>query len=233
MSEKRVGGGARGTWPLFLGLPLIIAVAVAAVLLSGERPQPTAQERQSEGKEDRAAGSAAEPGHPSQGDADAPVVMIEYGDFRCTFCGKFAREVEPQLEQKYVESGTLRMEWRDFPYLGRESVDAALAARAAQEQGRFWEYHDLLYENQSGGFSEEKLVELAREAGLDVERFEGDLASDRFERAVAEDFQKGQEMGISGTPTFVINGRVVAGLQPVEVYEEAIERAKAEAERGG
>jgi protein-disulfide isomerase len=233
LSEKRVGGGARGTWPLFLGLPLIIAVAVAAVLLSGERPQPTAQERQSEGKEDRAAGSAAEPGHPSQGDADVPVVMIEYGDFRCTFCGKFAREVEPQLEQKYVESGTLRMEWRDFPYLGRESVDAALAARAAQEQGRFWEYHDLLYENQSGGFSEEKLVELAREAGLDVERFEGDLASDRFERAVAEDFQKGQEMGISGTPTFVINGRVVAGLQPVEVYEEAIERAKAEAERGG
>ncbi len=230
MSEKRAGWGA---WPLFVGLPLIVALAVAAVLLSGERPQPTAQERQPAGNEDRAAGSGAAAGHPSQGDADAPVVMIEYGDFRCTFCGKFAREVEPQLEKKYVESGTLRMEWRDFPYLGRESVDAALAARAAQEQGRFWEYHDLLYENQSGGFSEEKLVELAREAGLDVERFEGDLASDRFERAVAEDFQKGQEMGISGTPTFVINGRVVAGLQPVEMFEEAIERAKAEAERGG
>ena len=239
MSEKRAGGDARGAWPLFVGLPLIVALAVAAVLLSGERPQPTAQERQQEqqqerqpaGNEDRAAGAAA--GHPSQGDADAPVVMIEYGDFRCTFCGKFAREVEPQLEEKYVESGTLRMEWRDFPYLGRESVDAALAARAAQEQGRFWEYHDLLYENQSGGFSEERLIELAREAGLDVGRFEKDLASGRFERAVAEDFQEGQEMGVTGTPTFVINGRVVAGLQPVEVYEEAIERAKAEAERGG
>ncbi len=233
MSEKRAGGGARGAWPLFVGLLLIIAVAVAAVLLSGERTQPTAQEQRSAGKEDRAARSTAEAGPPSQGDADAPVVMIEYGDFRCTFCGKFAREVEPQLEKKYVESGTLRMEWRDFPYLGRESVDAALAARAAQEQGRFWEYHDLLYENQSGGFSEERLVELAREAGLDVERFEEDLASGRFERAVAEDFQEGQEMGVTGTPTFVINGRVVAGLQPVEVYEEAIERAKAEAERGG
>ena len=220
-------------WPLFVGLPLIVVLAVAAVLLSGERPQPTAQERQSAGKEDRAAASGAEPGHPSQGDADAPVVMIEYGDFRCTFCGKFAREVEPQLEKKYVESGTLRMEWRDFPYLGRGSVDAALAARAAQEQGKFWEYHDLLYENQSGGFSEERLIELAREAGLDVGRFEEDLASGRFERAVAEDFQEGQEMGITGTPTFVINGRVLAGLQPLEVYEEAIERAKAEAERGG
>ena len=231
MSEKRAGGGARGAWPLFVGLPLIIAVAVAAVLLSGERPQPTAQERQAAEKEDRAASSGAEAGHPSQGAADAPVVMIEYGDFRCSFCGKFAREVEPQLEKKYVESGTLRMEWRDFPYLGRSSVDAALAARAAQAQGKFWEYHDLLYENQSGGFSEERLIELAREAGLDVERFEEDLASGRFERAVAEDFQEGREMGIAGTPTFVINGRVLAGLQPLEVYEEAIERAKAE--RGG
>ena len=233
MSEKKAGGGARGMWPLFVGLPLIVVLVVAAVLLSGERPQPTAQERQSAGKEDRAAGSGAEPGHPSQGDADAPVVMIEYGDFRCTFCGKFAREVEPQLERKYVQSGTLRMEWRDFPYLGRGSVDAALAARAAQEQGRFWEYHALLYENQSAGFSEERLIELAREAGLDVGGFEEDLASGRFERAVAEDFQEGQEMGVTGTPTFIINGRVVAGLQPVEVYEEAIERAKAEAERGG
>ena len=136
--------------------------------------------------------------------------------------------MEPKLFEEYVREGTLRIVWRDFPYQGQESVDAALAARAAQAQGEFWEYHDLLYENQSGGFSEERLIELAREAGLDVERFEEDLASGRFERAVAEDFQEGREMGIAGTPTFVINGRVLAGLQPLEVYEEAIERAKAE-----
>ena len=124
------------------------------------------------------------------------------------------------------------MEWRDFPYLGRESVSAALAARAAQEQGRFWEYHDLLYENQSGGFSDERLVELAREAHLDVERFKADLASDRYEEVVARDFREGQRAGISGTPTFVINGKVLAGMQPVGVFEDAIERAKREAEQG-
>ena len=135
--------------------------------------------------------------------------------------------------ESYVEDGTLRLEWRDFPYRGQESVKAALAARAAQDQGKFWEYHDLLYENQSGGFSEERLVELAREAGLDVERFEGDLASGRFEQAVAEDFREGQEMGITGTPTFIINGRVLAGMQPLEVFESAIEQAEEEAERGG
>ena len=135
--------------------------------------------------------------------------------------------------QEYVEGGTLRIEWRDFPYLGQESLNAAVAARAAQEQGKFWEYHDLLYENQSGGFSEERLIELARETGLDVERLEEDLASGRFEEAVESDFRGGQRMGITGTPTFVINGRVLAGLQPLEVYEDAIERAKEEAEQGG
>jgi protein-disulfide isomerase len=135
--------------------------------------------------------------------------------------------------EEYVEDGTLRVEWRDFPYLGQESLNAAVAARAAQEQGKFWEYHELLYRNQSGGFSVEKLLGLADEAGLDVERFEEDLSSpDRYTRVVAKDFREGQERGISGTPTFVINGQVIAGLHPVEVYEDAIERAKREAEGG-
>ena len=135
--------------------------------------------------------------------------------------------------EEYVEDGTLRIEWHDFPYLGQESLTAAVAARAAQDQGRFWEYHDLLYRNQSGGFSLEKLLGLAGEAGLDVKRFEADLADpDRYSEVVADDFREGQQRGISGTPTFVINGRVIAGLQPLEVYEEAIAEAKSEAEGG-
>jgi protein-disulfide isomerase len=135
--------------------------------------------------------------------------------------------------EEYVEDGTLRIEWHDFPYLGQESLTAAVAARAAQDQGMFWEYHDLLYRNQAGGFSLEKLIGLAGEAGLDVERFESDLAApDRYTEVVADDFREGQQRGISGTPTFVINGRVIAGLQPLEVYEEAIAEAKSEAEGG-
>jgi protein-disulfide isomerase len=134
--------------------------------------------------------------------------------------------------QEYVEGGTLRIEWRDFPYLGKESLNAAVAARAAQEQGKFWEYHDLLYRNQPGGFSDEKLAGLAREAGLDAERFEADLASGEYEQIVTSNFREGQQRGISGTPTFVINGQVLSGLQPIEVYEDAIEQAKREAEEG-
>jgi protein-disulfide isomerase len=144
--------------------------------------------------------------------------------------------VEPKLVEKYVEDGTLRLEWRDFPYQGQESFNAALAARAAQAQGRFWEYHDLLFHNQSsgnsGGYSSESLVELAREAGLDVGQFEEDLKSGTYEPVVEADFREAQQRGVSGTPTFVINGTVIAGLQPLEVFERTIERAKREAGGG-
>jgi protein-disulfide isomerase len=144
--------------------------------------------------------------------------------------------VEPELYKKYVKSGTLRLEWKDFPYQGQESVDAALAARAAQAQGAFWEYHDLVYENQSsgnsGGYTEESLTALAEEAGLDVERFRRDLAEARYDDVVQADFREGQDLGVSGTPTFYINGRVLVGLQPLETFERAIEEAEREAEGG-
>ncbi len=144
--------------------------------------------------------------------------------------------MEPKLFEEYVKDGTLRIEWRDFPYQGQESVDAAVAARAAQAQGKFWKYHDLLYENQSsgnsGGYSEENLISLAEEAGLDRRRFEEDLGSARYEETVQADFREGQSLGISGTPTFFINGRVLVGLQPVEVFEQTIEEARREAEGG-
>ena len=107
-----------------------------------------------------------------------------------------------------------------------------MAARAAQAQGGFWEYHDLLYDSQSSGYSDENLVALARRAGLDVQRFESDYRSRRYERLVRADFQKGLDLGVNGTPTFFINGKILAGLQPVGVFEDAIEEARREAEGG-
>jgi protein-disulfide isomerase len=137
--------------------------------------------------------------------------------------------VEPKLYKEYVKDGTLRIEWRDFPYRGQESVNAAVAARSAQAQGRFWEYHDLLYDSQFSGFSDENLTELAREAGLDTQRFESDYRSGRYERSVRADFQQGLNAGVNGTPTFIINGKMLVGLQPVGVFENAIEDARREA----
>jgi protein-disulfide isomerase len=140
--------------------------------------------------------------------------------------------VEPKLYRVYVKDGTLRIEWRDFPYRGQESVNAAVAARAAQAQGRFWDYHDLLYDSQFSGFSDENRTELAREAGLDAQRFESDYRSGRYEGLVRADFRKGLKAGVNGTPTFFINGKMLVGLQPIGVFEDAIEDARREAGGG-
>ena len=129
--------------------------------------------------------------------------------------------------ERYVENGTVRYEWRDFAYLGQESVNAALAARAAQEQDRFWEYHDVLYENQgsvnSGAFSDEALVSFAEEVGLDTEQFEAALTSGRYESVVQSDLREAQNAGIQGTPSFTINGQRIVGPQPLNAFEQLIE----------
>lgn len=223
---------------LFVVIPVALLASVAVIFAGGTFGQGSEQGS----KDTEAPGEAEGPQagadleHPSLGDEDAPVVMVEYGDFQCPNCGKFARDIEPELLRTYVKNGTLRMEWRDFPYLGQESVNAALAGRAAQEQGKFWEYHDLLYNNQkspnSGAFSDAKLAELAGEVGLDVEDFKSELASGNYEQDVAQDLQEGQSRGIAGTPTFFINGKVLVGAQPVEVFQEAIEQAAREAQHG-
>ena len=140
--------------------------------------------------------------------------------------------MEPKLYKEYVKDGTLRIEWRDFPYRGEESVNAAVAARAAQAQGRFWEYHDLLYDSQFSGYSDENFIALARRAGLDAERFERDYENARYEPLVRADFHKGLNAGVNGTPTFFVNGKMLVGLQPIGVFETAIEDARREAEDG-
>lgn len=138
--------------------------------------------------------------------------------------------------KRYIENGTLRLEWRDFPHLGEESRRAAVAARAAQEQGKFWEYHDLLFQDQrsinSGAFSDDNLLDFAREAGLDMERFRTALESGKYEAVVEKDFREGQDAGIISTPSFEINGRLLVGPQPLETFEQVIEEEAQKAENG-
>lgn len=167
------------------------------------------------------------------GEVDAPVVMLSYSEFQCPFCGKFARDSEPALIEKYVEDGTLRIEWRDFPYLGAESTTAAQGGRAAAAQDSFWAFHDEMYANQlppnSGDLDEDYLAGIAEKLGLDVEQFRADMKSKATEQAIAKDFSDGQAIGVTGTPAFVINGVPVIGAQPTEVFEKTIEQAAKDA----
>ncbi|MEU6608834.1 DsbA family protein [Streptomyces shenzhenensis] len=169
------------------------------------------------------------------GTADAPVVMIEYSDFQCPYCGKFARGTEPDLIRSYVDKGLLRIEWRNFPVFGQESEQAARAAWAAGRQDRFWAFHDQAYrtthKKNTGAFSADKLTGMARAAGVpDIDRFREDMASDEASAAVQWDQEEGYSLGVTSTPAFLINGVPVLGAQPVDTFEQTIEAAAKEAQ---
>ncbi|MFC9245067.1 DsbA family protein [Streptomyces sp. NPDC057136] len=169
----------------------------------------------------------------AQGRTDAPVVLIEYADFKCGYCGKFARDTEPALIKKYVQDGTLRIEWRNFPIFGEESEAAARAAWAAGQQNRFWEFHRAAYaeDAKEKGFGKDRLKELARQAGVkDLDRFVRDTDGTAAADAVRADQEQGYGIGATSTPSFLVNGRPIAGAQPMETFTQAIEAA-AEAEK--
>ncbi|MFD9793218.1 DsbA family protein [Streptomyces sp. NPDC059070] len=164
----------------------------------------------------------------AQGRPDAPVVMIEYADFKCSYCGKFARDTEPALVKKYVDAGTLRIEWRNMPIFGSESEAAARAAWAAGQQGRFWQFHTAAYAagSKEKGFGADRLRALAGQAGVpDLDRFARDAESDAAKAAVKKDQDEAYGLGASSTPSFVINGRPLAGAQPVDTFSQAIDEA--------
>ncbi len=170
------------------------------------------------------------------GRADAPVVMIEYSDFQCPYCGRFARETKPALLREQVEEGVLRIEWRNFPLFGEESERAALAAWAAGQQGKFWEFHDLAYaeprKRNSGAFSERAVLDMAKEAGVgDLEQFRKDLGGAEGRAALERDRQEGSGLGVSSTPAFLVNGEPILGAQPGSAFTEAVESAEADARR--
>ncbi|MFE2146602.1 DsbA family protein, partial [Streptomyces sp. NPDC059456] len=153
------------------------------------------------------------------GRPDAPVVLIEYSDFKCGYCGKFARDTEPELVRKYVEDGTLRIEWRNFPIFGAESEAAAKAAWAAGQQDRFAAFHAAAYAagSKEKGFGRDRLLELAREAGVaDLERFEEDMAGEAAAAALRKDQEEGYRIGVTSTPSFLVGGQPIAGAQPLD-----------------
>ncbi len=158
-------------------------------------------------------------GDPFLGAADAPVTIIEFGDFRCGFCRRFFDETLQPLLRDY--EGSVRFVYRDYPILGPDSVQSALAAGCAFDQGRFWEFHDRLYADQD--LTETAFLRYAEELELDVERFTTCLRDAEHQDEIVEDYQAGVNVGVGGTPTFFINGRILVGAQPLSAFVALIE----------
>ena len=228
-------------------LALVVSVAIGLALeddpTAGDggdanvsRADPPAQDHIDADQREWGQGLARrEAGDPTAlGAKDAPVVMVAYSDFTCPYCATWAQETQPELVERYVESGELRIEWREFPYLGDLARDLSVGALAAAEQDAFWEYQEAVFDRQedlkSSADSEAGLRELAADIGLDVERFDADLQDQEILDRVDADFLGGQRIGVSGTPAFVINGDPVMGAQPLPVFVDSIDTALIAAE---
>lgn len=170
------------------------------------------------------------------GNSNAPVTLIEYGDYQCPFCGQFFSQTETQIVQNYVNPGKVRMVFRDFAFLGPESTAASEAAQCAEDQNKLWAYHDALYsakvaddakggQEDDGFFSTAELLKLGQQTGLNMTTFTSCVQNNTDANIVAQEKGAASAAGINSTPTFLINGTVITGAQPYSVFQTALDSA--------
>jgi len=239
---SRSGGGAlsssskpqwRQTIDSWGGFTVIGAIAAAVVigafLIFINRPGASANDEEFVAREHNAPVSGNVIGNP-----DAPVRIIEYGDYQCPHCGTFAESIEPVLLEEYVETGLATFEFRNYAFLGPESQAAAEAAACAADQNMFWPYHDLLFLRQgtqnTGVFSDSKLREYAETIAGEFEEFDVSAwqtcyDNDTHEAAILEENRVATNSGVASTPTTLINGQAIPGTQNIDVYRQAIDAA--------
>lgn len=176
----------------------------------------------------------------AMGALDAPVVLSEFSDFECPFCTRFAVETAPKLKEKFVDTGLLRIEWNDLPVNGPHAETGAQAGRAAGKQGKFYEFHDVLYnntyDNQSGGhpgYDLDDYLRFAEEAGIkDLEQFRSEIENEQYRDVVRQALHYASSIGMRGTPAFIVGDRFISGAQPYEVFEDEIYRQLAKVADG-
>lgn len=167
---------------------------------------------------------------PYLGRDNAKVTIIEFYDFQCPSCALFHFGAGNAILEEYVKKGLARIVYKDFPFLGEESLNAAYAARCANEQGKFFEYQNYLFSQQvksnsenSKVFSFAHLSDFSGEVGMNKDLFESCLSSSKYKDAVAKDLEDGKAAGVTATPTIFINGQKLEGSMAFESYQKAIE----------
>lgn len=172
-------------------------------------------------------------GSPYLGNEDAPITLVEFGDYQCFFCNKFFHETEENILKNYVETGKVKIIFKDFTIIGPDSIGAANGAHCAKDQGKFWEYHDELYNNwngeNNGWASSENLVKFAQNIGLDQEKFTQCMNEGKHKQLVENSSNDARNLGIDGTPAFFVIGRDnqitrIPGAQPYEVFHNLFEQ---------
>lgn len=207
-----------------------VAVGSAITVQSTRAALPTDASGQSSAAGDIASQMAQLPRYdvpineddPVLGAEDAPITIVEFGDFQCPFCTRHAQETEPRLRADYGDQ--IRFVYKDFPLssIHADAFSAALSGQCAQEQGKFWEFYDLLFSGRLG-LGREAYDSYAQELGLDITAFDQCLDEERYADQVQADYDLGVQLGVSSTPTFFINGVAVVGAQPYSLFAQIID----------
>jgi protein-disulfide isomerase len=207
-------------WMMGIGTLLVIAAIVYAVISSNQIEVGEIRSYQQDGLS-------------GLGDPDAPVVIQEFSDFGCSHCADFALETKKILVEEYIDTGIVYLQYSSVGGFLQSfaTLQAAEAAYCAGEQEAFWQYHDLLFLNQSSLFSNRsadntgKLVKIAETLDLDADQFRRCLVERKYLDQAALDESLARGFGVTGTPAFLINGLLLTGNQPIENFRQAIDQA--------
>ena len=174
-------------------------------------------------------------GSPFQGKVSAPITVIDFSDFQCYLCNRFVKNTEPLVNQSYIQTGKVALVFNHLPNRGFDSMGAALAAQCTNDQGIFWQFHNLLYSNQkaidSGWVSKENLKNFASQIpGLDIKRFDRCFDSEKYKSFVQKDIELALSFGFKETPSFIVensNGssqETMSGALPFESFKAVIDK---------
>ena len=208
-----------------------IAAAVIIAIIAAYAAQPASETMNLDMARTHGTVSTAM-GSPILGDPDAPITIVEFGDYQCHQCFNWFHNTKPAITQDYIETGKANLVFVDFAMLGRDSPIAAQATYCAEEQGAYWEYHDLLYASQQGiddGWANtERLQAFAFSLGLDMELFDSCLDSGKYTKRIQYNISEAKKHGIRGTPGFFIIGpdgqeQQISGAQPYSVFKQVMD----------
>ena len=170
-------------------------------------------------------------GSPILGDPSAPITIVEFGDYQCEQCYAWFHETKPAIVRDYIDTGKVNLVFVDLAFLGKDSIPASMATYCAEDQGMYWEYHDLLYNSQEsvdGGWANsERLKAFASSLDLDMELFESCLDNEKYSKRVQYNIQQAKDNGVRGTPGFFIVGpdgqQKIGGAQPFSVFKQILD----------
>lgn len=171
-------------------------------------------------------------GSPILGNPNAPITLVEFGDYQCHFCNVFFHSTEDSILKNYIETGKVNMIFKDFNIIGPDSINASHGAHCANDQDMFWEYHDILYSNwtgeNNGWASSENLLKFAQDVGLDIDEWSECMLEGRYSQTIVASNEDAKSLELTGTPSFFVigpDGKITRlfGAQPFTAFENIFE----------